>query len=353
MSILFDGQIDDTDHLAFELFCTDGEVEEQDGLVWKEVLREDQWAYRPGVGQKPIAVPLRVVAGHSSQKGQIGMEDLIDAFEDGAVDHVTVPTSHEDKPHENTGFVRKLRKATGQGGKTRLLAGIEFTEDDIKGKAKRGSIANTSVGVLFDYIKKDSGKKYNQVLGHVALTNKPWINGMQPFGVAASEDYTDDEIVPLMLASVVWSDKNSFAWLRDQVSKLLNPDLSVNDPYFVADISKNRALVSRFDANSGTEENFVVPFKIQDNSVSISEKEDWIEANREWVKASEGLMTDFNKNFDSANTSNEGSTLSESANSGAENAKTKEIEMAETKEKTETLGDSPSTKSKSKSHDRT
>lgn len=156
---------------------------DDDGLVWKEVLREGTWAYRPGPGQVPTRKPLTVVAGKAADQSQIGFDDLIQSFEAGAIDHVTIPTSHEDKPEQNTGFVRKLEKREVDGTK-RLYAGMDFTEPEIKEKALRGSIANTSVGVVYDYIKKSTGDVYKQALGHIALTNKPWINNMAPFGLS-------------------------------------------------------------------------------------------------------------------------------------------------------------------------
>jgi phage I-like protein len=171
-----------------------------DGLVWKEVLREGEWSYRPGAGHKPMEKPLRMVAGYSSNPAEeIGFADLIDAFNDGAMDHVTIPTSHADQPHENTGFVRELEIRQDEDGTSRLYAGFEFTEPDIKEKALRGTIANTSVGVIFDYVKKSSGKVYKMALGHIALTNKPWIDGMKPFGIAASEDVPENEIVSVVI----------------------------------------------------------------------------------------------------------------------------------------------------------
>jgi hypothetical protein len=53
---------------------------------------------------------------------------------------------------------------------------------------KNGSIANTSVGLFYDYIRKEDGRKFPIALAHVALTNHPWINGMQPFGMSESEN---------------------------------------------------------------------------------------------------------------------------------------------------------------------
>jgi hypothetical protein len=279
------------DGSALEIFFADGQVDDTDGLIWKDILYENQWAYRPGPGQKPVPVPLKIVAGHTDEAGEIGMADLLDAFDDQAIDHVTIPTSHEDRPDENTGYVRQLRIVERDGKKV-LRAGMEFTEPDIRDKVERRSIANCSSGIIFGYVKKDTGKKYKQVLGHVALTNKPWLNGMAPFGM--SEQQVDDEdITPVMLASVVWNQHRSFSWLRNEVERALNPNLGSEtaEPanYYVADVAQNKALVRDFQ----TDRTYIVPFKVADESVTVAESENWITASQEWVKASEELFKTF------------------------------------------------------------
>lgn len=197
----FDTQ-DEVSALEIYLSSETETVSDSDGLVWKEVLREGEWSVRPGANQSPVNKPLRVVAGHSTDPAtEIGFADLIEAFNEGAIDHVTVPTSHEDRPEQNTGFVRQLEVRQAEDGSYKLFAGLEFTEPEIKEKALRGTIANTSVGVIFDYIKKSSGKVYKMALGHVALTNKPWINGMKPF--SASEEYGADEIASVIIEDSV------------------------------------------------------------------------------------------------------------------------------------------------------
>lgn len=272
------------DSHLFELFLADGETEQsEDGLFWKDILKEGTWSYRPGPGQKPIPVPLKIVPGHSETREEIGMADLINAFEEGAIDHVTVPTSHDDKPQDNTGYVRKL-KVVERDGKQVLRAGIDFTEPEIKGKAARGTIANTSSGIVFDYIKKDSGKAYKAVLGHVALTNKPWLNGMKPFGVAASEDYSEEEITTLMLEDVIWDNSKSMTWLRDSVHKSIQ-NQQPDSQCYVMDVMPGRALVAKL-SNGGKQSNYVVPFQIRNNEVKIASQDRWIGAAKEWVRAS-------------------------------------------------------------------
>ena len=173
-----------------ELFLSEaGEAEVEDNLVWKPIMREGTWKFSPGAGgavQKPITV---VKSGKSDAENLIlSMSELKKNFESGAVEHVTIPASHKDTVLENTGFIRKLRFTKDEQGRTVLEAGMDFTEPDVKEKALRGTIANTSAGVLFDYIHKESGKRFRSVLAHAALTNRPWLNGMKPFGVNASDD---------------------------------------------------------------------------------------------------------------------------------------------------------------------
>jgi phage I-like protein len=116
------------------------------------------------------------------------MKELKENFDNKIKDHVTIPLSHDNKVDENTGYIRQVRIGEDEAGRAVLEAGFDFTEPDIKEKVERGTIANTSAGVLFDYIHKESGKKFNAVLDHAALTNSPWLNGMKPFGITASEN---------------------------------------------------------------------------------------------------------------------------------------------------------------------
>lgn len=162
----------------------------EDGLIYKTLLREGEWAYSPGPGQIPINKPIKVIKeGQSDGRSRtISMEELKKNFDNGIKDHVTIPLSHDNKVDENTGYIREVRISNDDSGRAILEAGFDFTEPDIKGKVERGTIANTSAGVLFDYIHKESGQKFNAVLDHAALTNSPWLNGMKPFGIEASEN---------------------------------------------------------------------------------------------------------------------------------------------------------------------
>lgn len=176
--------------LGAELLFEDSGAEEEDGLIWKTILREGTWQMSPGPGQTPVKKPITVTKSGKSDANSltISMAEIKKHFEAGIIEHVTVPTSHADKVLENTGFVKRLRFGKDAKGRATLEAAIDFTEPDVKEKALRGTIPNVSGGVLFDYIHKESGKKYNAALAHVALTPHPWLNGMKPFGAEASEN---------------------------------------------------------------------------------------------------------------------------------------------------------------------
>lgn len=162
---------------------------DEEGLLWKPVMREGTWAYSPSA-KGAVAKPIKVVKDGASSKSNltISLTELKNNFDAGAIEHVTIPTSHQNKVHENTGFVKKLRINEDDEGRAVLEAGHLFTDKEIERKALDGSIANTSAGVLFDFIEKEKGRKFGAVVEHIALTNRPWLTGMKPFGVNASEN---------------------------------------------------------------------------------------------------------------------------------------------------------------------
>lgn len=166
-----------------------GPVEEKNGLIWKTIAKEGTWKYSPGPGQKPIAKPLTFVRdGRSDYKDlTVSIEELKQNFYAGAKQYVTVPLTHADNVLDNTGFVREMKIEEDEDGKALLKAGIEFTEPEVKEKVLRKSIADISSGIQFDYIKKDSGSKYDAIVAHAALTNNPWLNGMASFETGMSD----------------------------------------------------------------------------------------------------------------------------------------------------------------------
>jgi hypothetical protein len=268
--------MDETEtHEVVEMFFGDAMLadgvsveEDDDGLIWKPMLPVGIWKVGPN------GRPLRVVPGKSpDQRQAIGMQDIIESFNANALPHVTIPKTHEDAVDENTGFIRKLRVGTHKGIKT-LFGGHGFTDKKIKGKVVEGSIANTSVGLEFDYIRKDDGKKFPIVLRHNALTNRPWLGRrLAPFGVNAEES-TDEYLVMCGeyseqlkeedLVIDLWDNALTYAEVREALAEQ-------TDGCELIDFATDRVLLKDGDKN------FVAKFTIDDGDVKLSERPEWVE----------------------------------------------------------------------------
>lgn len=297
---------DQEKHEFAELFFADAKpstIEADDeGLIWKPMLPVGIWKIGPN------GRPLKVVAGKSpDQRQAIGMQDVIEAFNASAVPHVTVPLSHEDKVDENTGYLRKLKVATHNGIKT-LFGGHEFTDKKVKQKVMEGSIANTSVGLEFDYVRKDDGKKFPVVLRHNALTNRPWLGRkLAPFGLDESEadnyvvmcgefsEAFDDDNIEDQEHVDLWDNALTYAEVRDAIVVLSEGE--------VIDIATDRVLLKKDDKN------FVAKFSIEDGDVVLDESDNWIE--REVKLDEENVEDDHTEDVESKSTSGEPDTITE------------------------------------------
>ena len=167
------------------------------GLFWKVACKTGTLALSPGPGQIDVEKPLHLTSEM--------FDDVKEAFDDRAFKYVTVPETHANGALENTGYVKQLEvvdKATllqdvrldeslrqhvaDDPPDTRyMLAGIDFTEPEVRARAERGSIPDTSIGVKFNYRNKGTGKLYRAALNHLALTPNPWNEGMPPFAASA------------------------------------------------------------------------------------------------------------------------------------------------------------------------
>jgi hypothetical protein len=169
-----------------------GDAEEEDGLIWKDILRTGKWTHTPtskGVVKKQLQI---IRDGDSDPTaGVISLSELYKNFDEGAVPYVTVPLSDDQEDHKNiarlnTGFVRKLQ-LIDRDGESVLRAGIDFTEPDVKGKVLRGTIPDVSAGIPFNVIRRSDNRVFNTVLDHVCLTRKPFVEKLVPFGIAAAD----------------------------------------------------------------------------------------------------------------------------------------------------------------------
>lgn len=170
------------------------EQREEEGFIVKEILRTGEWPVIPTRGGK-VNKPLRIVRDGVSDKeeGRIAMQELVANFKAGALDRVQIPLSNTTDDHKNitatnTGYIRDLW-ITDEGDQSKLVAKMEFTEPEVKDKVLRGTYADVSCGIPWHLTSR--GKEFGAVLEHVAITNRPFIDGLGPF-LALSDGEVDD-----------------------------------------------------------------------------------------------------------------------------------------------------------------
>jgi len=147
----------------------DEKLEEHDGLVWKQTLRVGSW---PGeMGRGPIKITLDM------------LEDMKKSFDGRALPNVQVPTMHTDQSVLNSGCVEavEVRKNQKDPRDDGLWVGIKFTEPEIEDQVRRGTIANVSAAIKQKWQDVKTGKLWEWVLWHVALTNLPLVPELKPF----------------------------------------------------------------------------------------------------------------------------------------------------------------------------
>jgi hypothetical protein len=313
---------DDNQLPILELFFSSTEPSEVEGegdnkLIWKDILREGEFAITPGRGKR---VPFQVIPeGQSSATDRIiSMSELESAFEDQAFEHVGIPLADSKGSHDNAndllnnaGYVKKLRRKV-KYGITYLQAGLGFTEPDVKGRVQRGSIPNVSSGIYFDHIRKADAKKFPVALNHVLLTKNPWINKLEPFKeILASDENPDPEFESYQFAEgedddtktveVVWDDKDGSRWLTSKLQETLNPETSAIDDgrpqtatasYYVEDVSpvRNLALVQEYFR--GVTSKFLIPFTRNEDAIEPAPNIRWTQVREAMIAASDEVDDD-------------------------------------------------------------
>lgn len=267
-----------------ELFLSEGKhaLESDDKYIWKTVLRTGEWKVTPKGGSADK--PLRVVRDGISNtvENVISLSEIVNAFNEEAFEHVTVPLAqniadgdHADIAKNNTGFIRKL-KIVDEDGISKLKAAFDFTEPDIKARVERGTIPNTSVGILYDFVRKSDAKKFPVALAHVALTHRPWIDKMEPFGSALSDD-EDSEISSFEPLSsdndkVGWKASESYKTIMNKIEQTLRSDnFELDDNWEVADVAPGVAKI--FNKLAGIE--WVASYTIDDGVAKLPPMDEW------------------------------------------------------------------------------
>lgn len=335
-----DSLIEDKTNLSFEIFSdinleepTDYK-EDDEGLIWAPIVRSGMLATRPGPNGEKLDEPLVFVSGRSKdQRKEIGLEDIVDAFNDNAIEHVTLPIdvrvngenvpAHNNGLYQNTGFIRKLKMADSKKlpGEKVILGGHDFTEPDIKNKVERGTIPSRSCGLLYDYKNTTTGKVYPIALEHTALTSKPWVGGIAAYG---SEEFSDRTVVPMMLsekpfsseiknkivptkflqetttsetkkvrsdqseflADIQWGEDPSYNDIRNQISSILQgmtPDFDSYPSYMFLDLTSDKVLIKVNYGIGPDNDAWVCPYTIDENKVQLAPFSDWVDVTKKWV----------------------------------------------------------------------
>jgi hypothetical protein len=150
------------------------DAEEDDGLIWKEIIHPGKW--------------FKMDTGSTVEITEDIIEEVFAAFEAGLPKLISVPAdSHHEwdggivPPESNRGFVKKLKMIDG-----RLFGGFVLTDPVISFGVEVGNIADCSVSIVPDVIHPETGETFPWMLQHVLLTNDPLVQDLAPFGVAAS-----------------------------------------------------------------------------------------------------------------------------------------------------------------------
>ena len=179
-----------------EIHLSGDDYKEEEGFIVKEILRTGEWGVIPtksGLVKKPLRV---VKDGFSNAKeGVIALSEIVENFKKGAVPNVQIPLSDDSDDHKNitrvnTGYVRDIWISENENGDAKLVAKMEFTEPDVKEKVLRGTYSDVSCGIPWSIVSR--GKKYGASLEHVAITNRPFIDGLGPF--LAASDNVEEEV---------------------------------------------------------------------------------------------------------------------------------------------------------------
>jgi hypothetical protein len=126
------------------------------------------------------------------------MDSIVRNFDNNVCDIVQVPLANDDNQHvenadANKGEVTQLRKRNGK-----LYAVVDAREDPDKfGKTYLGASAFLST----NYTDSRDGKKAGPTLLHVAVTNRPYVVGLEPFREIIAATATSDNDAEIVVLS--------------------------------------------------------------------------------------------------------------------------------------------------------
>lgn len=262
----------------------------KDGLVQKEILRTGHWPVIPtraGVLDRPLTVVRDGVSDQS--KGLISLNEIYENFKRAGV-KVQVPLSDDSDDHKNltrlnTGFVEDLWIVDDEDGEgAKLVAAINFTEEDVKEKALSGTYSDVSCGIPWELVTR--GQKYGTVLEHVAITNRPFIDKLSGFLAMSDRDPEKVDVVHFSEPGppdpehpdeppppkIVYREVDPFGGLSllqiMEQAKTALPEAFAG--FAVLDVSAKGLTIEQ----DGTQQKFLVPFKVEGEKV-VPQPEGW------------------------------------------------------------------------------
>ena len=152
---------------------------------WKQILKYGE-----------VSHPLDLSIKHDINERMV--DNVVDAFSKNVLEKVPIlsGTHDNDAVEKTVGLVQDLRKTTdGLDGKMEILD--EDISKLVETKDSEGKSLLSGVSVYIAPSGTSEGDFYPEVLWHVALTNFPWITGMDDFvKIAASHSvYTIPRLV--------------------------------------------------------------------------------------------------------------------------------------------------------------
>lgn len=163
------------------------EGEEWDGLTFrKELIYADSFVKRNDTTHQAFTIDEMKLA-HWERTGNEMIADGV---------KVPTPLKHTDSPEASRGHIIRYERGVNSRGVPALYGIFKFRDAEA---AKLAATTDISIYVPEKPVYNGHGKKYEYPIRHVALTDYPVINGLEPFQPIAAS-YDEFESAPLELS---------------------------------------------------------------------------------------------------------------------------------------------------------
>ncbi len=174
------------DVLEFDYLSGNLELSAAPARFLKEIIRAGSYRHPDAPAEPLVITPARLRAWVAN-------------FYAGPA-KVWVPYRHSADPQQNTGWVEDLFL---DGDK--LFAVMRITDERAAALLRDGTVEDVSVGVERDFVDM-SGRRWGEVVRHVALTLDPYIRnqgGFVPLGPASEDNGKGGGVVPAIIYAYV------------------------------------------------------------------------------------------------------------------------------------------------------